>query len=114
MHGNWLLFNQAKHFCGYHAFRGRVQDGPLELTAGIGTMLLATRDNSSEGVPDAARSAIHRTAAVPKGRRDRCCFCGRAQLLPDILKLLEQCLAYTPRRVRPTGENRRGRRAVLN
>ena len=114
VHGDWLLCDQAKHFCRYHAFRGRVQNGPLELPGGIGTMLLATRDNPSEGVPDAARSAIHRTAAVPKGRRGRCCFNGRAQLLPDILKLLEQGLAYTPRRVRPTGEDGRGRRAVFN
>jgi hypothetical protein len=49
MHGNWLLFDQAKHFCGYHAFRGRVQNGPLELPGGIGTMLLATRDKKRAG-----------------------------------------------------------------
>jgi hypothetical protein len=45
LHGNWSLLNHAKHCCGYHVFRGGVQDSPLELTAGVGMMLLAVGDN---------------------------------------------------------------------
>jgi hypothetical protein len=89
LHGNRLLSNQAKHCCGYHVFRRGVQDSPLELTARVGTMLVAVGDNSLEGVPDAARSAIHRAATVTERRRDRWRLCGRVQLLPNILKLFE-------------------------
>ena len=70
MEFTWLLFDQAKHSGGDRTFWGRVQDSPFKLTFGVDTMLLAVHDNSSEGLPHAARSAIHQAAAIPKGRRD--------------------------------------------
>jgi hypothetical protein len=87
--GKLLLFKQAKHCSGYHVFRGGVQDGPLKLTAGVGTMLLAAGDNSPESIPDAVWSAIHRATAVAEGRRHWSRLCGRAQLPPNMLKLFK-------------------------
>jgi len=84
------IFDRSKHCRGYHAFRCGVQDGALELMAGIGTILLAARDDSREGDPDSARSAIYGTAPIAESRRNRQRAGGRAQPLPDILKLLDQ------------------------